>query len=312
MGSIPIPMAIPIPKGPGALTRAPRLTRRGKIPLPDETGEAQVAGMALHRCFLPVACLSLAVTLNAAPDVWSVSANMNIFQVDAATNTETPFIPSPVISDSLAADFSGVLYVSSSAGTIQAVQGGPVWPTIYSQIADLYFVPGGLWGFSDASDTLFFFDLNTTTVTSSVNITSGLSGYTVTGVTRQASTGDFFLSANTGANADFLLKLDLSAFSASVVGAMSHTDTASYISDIEFLPDGSLLAMTWFHRHFLTVNPANGATTFLSAGPHRDANGLAVDPNPVPEAGTWAASLGLVGAATVMGWRRRSHAGLGI
>jgi hypothetical protein len=282
------------------------------MPLPDETGEAQVGAMALHRSLLPVAYLSLAVTLNAAPDVWSVSANMNIFQVDAATNTETPFIPSPVISDSLAADFSGVLYVTSSTGTIQAVQGGPAWPTVYSQIADLYFVPGGLWGFSDASDTLFFFDLNTTTVTSSVNITSGLSGYTVTGVTRQASTGDFFLSANTGPNADFLLKLDLSAFSASVVGAMSHTDATSYISDIEFLPDGSLLAMTWFHRHFLTVNPANGATTFLSSGPHRDANGLAVDPNPVPEAGTCAAAMGLVGAATVMGWRRRRDAGIGI
>jgi hypothetical protein len=269
--------------------------------------EAQVAGMALHRCVLPVACLSLVAPLNAAPDVWSVSANMDIFQVDAASNSETPFIPSPVVSDSLAADFSGLLYVADSNGDIRTVQGGPAWTTGYSQIADLYFVPGGLWGFSDATDTLFLFDLNTTTVASSVNITTGLSGYTVTGVTRQASTGDFFLSANTGPNADFLLKLDLSAFSASVVGAMSHTDTTSYISDIEFLPDGSLLAMTWFHRHFLTVNPANGTTAFLSVGPHRDANGLAVDPNPVPEPGTWAAGLGLVGAATVLCWRRRNE-----
>jgi len=37
--------------------------------------EAQVAAMALHRFVLPVVCLSLAATLNAAPDVWSVSAN---------------------------------------------------------------------------------------------------------------------------------------------------------------------------------------------------------------------------------------------
>lgn len=152
------------------------------------------------------------------------------------------------------------------------------------------------------------FDLNTASVTDWLTFTTGLSGYTVTGVTRQPSTGDFFLSANTGFNADFLLKLDVNTASASMVGGMTHSDSGSSVSDIEFLPDGSLLAMTWHHRHFLQVNPASGATTFLSAGPHRDATGLAVDPNALPEPGTWAAGVGMVGAAALLCRRRMALA----
>jgi hypothetical protein len=233
---------------------------------------------------------------NASPDVWALNFNQNIFVVDVASNAELPFIPSPVVSDALAADLSGVLYVADSAGDIFSVQGSVnLGSTGFTGIADLYYASGGLWGFDDASDTVFFFDLGSTSVTYSLPITSGLGTHTITGVTRRAATGELFLSGYTALNADSLFVLDLNTASASLVGAIVHSDNFSYVSDIEFDGFGTLYAMTWYHRDFYTVNPASGAATFLSAGPHRDATGFAVDPSLVPEPGTWMAGV-LAGA----------------
>ncbi len=254
-------------------------------------------------------CLFASGVARAASPVWALNYNQAINLVDPTSNVESPFIPSPIVSDSLAADPAGILYVADPNGTIYTVQGSfPIGSAGLGQVADLSYSSGGLWGFSNASDTLFFFDLGTTSVTYSLPITSGLLGYDVTGVTRRPSTGDIYLSGNTGLNQDSLFVLDLNTSSALLVGGMSHGDAFSYISDIEFDATGALLAMTWYHRDFYLVNPSDASTTLMSLGPHRDVTGLAVDTSQftqseVPEPATWAAAILL----TALGCLHRRH-----
>lgn len=255
---------------------------------------------------LAAACLLASGPALAALPVWALNYNQAINLVNAANNAELPFIPSPVVSDGLAADPAGILYVADAAGTIFSVQGSmPLGNSGYTQIADLYYAAGGLWGFSNAGNTLFFFDLGSTSVTYSLAITSGLGANSITGVTRNPFTGDLYLSGNTGLNLDSLFLLDLNTASASLVGSLVHSDAFSYISDIEFDATGTLLAMTWYHRYFYSVNPADATTTLLSVGPHRDVTGFAVEATDVPEAGTWAAGI----AVAVIGWVRRRQLG---
>jgi hypothetical protein len=253
---------------------------------------------------LMIASVLTLTSASAVPVVWALGFNQSVYIVDAASNAELPFIPSPVQSDSLAVDPAGVLYVADAAGTVYSVQGAiPLGATGFTQIADLCYAPGGLWGFSNAADTLFFFDLSSASVTYSLGITSGLGGYDITGVAWQPSTGDIYLSGNTGYNLDALFLLDLNTASAALVGSLLHSDALSYVSDIEFAGGGTLLAMTWYHRDFYAVNPATAATTLLSAGPHRDVTGLAAITS-VPEAGTGAAAAAVLFAAWVSQGRR--------
>jgi hypothetical protein len=79
------------------------------------------------------------------------------------------------------------------------------------------------------------------------------------------------------------------------------------VSDIDFDPStGTLHAMTWFHRWFYSVDPTTAATAFVSAGPHRDATGMALPA--IPEPGTLALTLlGLVGIGA-RGTKRRATA----
>lgn len=257
------------------------------------------------------ACVLASSPALAAQPVWALNYNQAINVVNAANNAELPFIPSPVVSDSLAADPAGVLYVADAAGTIFSVQGSmPLGNTGSTQIADLCYASGGLWGFSNAGNTVFFFDLGSASVTYSLAITSGLGANSITGIARNPFTGDLYLSGNTGlsntsSTFDSLFLLDLNLASASLVGNLAHSDTGSYISDIEFNATGTLLAMTWFHRYFYSVNPADATTTLLSVGPHRDVTGFAVEPTDVPEAGTWAAGL-VLGLWAWGQWRRRT------
>lgn len=244
--------------------------------------------------------ISAASAFAAGPPAWALNFNTQINQVNPLNNNEAPFIPSPVMSDSLAANPGGILYVADAGGTIYTVQGAfPLGNAGMGQIADLHYDSGGLWGFSNANDTLFYFDLTTSTVTFSQAITSGLGNNTITGVTRQNSTGDIYLSGYTAYNNDSLFVL--SGATANLVGTMTHSDAFSYISDIEFDAADNLIAMTWYHRDFYWVDPTDASTALLSNGPHRDVTGLALDPatiiqpptEPVPEAGALAGATAL-------------------
>jgi hypothetical protein len=223
--------------------------------------------------------------------------------VDPLTNADSPFGNPPFPSDSLAITPAGKYYSADPVGMVfNLTATGPIHkgPTGYTQIGDLDFAPGGLWGFSNATQDLFFFNLGIASVTYSANF-SVLAGYQVTGVAYQPSSGDVFLSANQGLNTDRLFRVDLLPTpSVTLVGALLHSDGASYVSDIDFGAGGTLYAMTWFHRHFYSVNPTTAATAQLSVGPHRDATAMAFAE--VPEATASVPALAALFAW--LGWRR--------
>lgn len=256
-------------------------------------------------------CLALclgAATVQASPMVWTLNTNMTRFAVNAATNAALPIANSPFQSDSLAVSSAGTLYSADANGMIWDVTGAfqiPVGPTSRTQIGDLVAAGTGLWGFSNASQELFHFDLISPGVTSAQVIT-GLGGSTITGVAHEASTGDIYLSGVTaGPNPDVLFRVPNSATAATTVGPMIHGDSTSYISDIEFDASGTLYAGTWYHRWFYSVSTATAATSFLSAGPHVDMTAIAIV---VPEPSTLALAVaGLAGAAWRAGGRRASR-----
>jgi hypothetical protein len=223
--------------------------------------------------------------------------------VDPLTNADSSFGNPLFPSDSLAITPAGQYYSADAAGMIfnlTATGPIPAGPSGYAQIGDLDFAPGGLWGFSNAVQDLFFFNLGSASVTYSVTLNT-LVGYKVTGVAYQPGSGDIFLSANLGLNTDQLYRVDLLPTpSVSLVGALLHSDGASYVSDIDFGAGGTLYAMTWFHRHFYSVNPATAATAQLSVGPHRDATAMAFAE--VPEATVSVPVLAALFAW--LGWRR--------
>jgi len=242
-----------------------------------------------RRLALAALALAVAAPLQAAPLGWVLNTNQTLDLVNLATNADTPSSSTPFPSDSLAASPGGTLYVADGFGNLWDVTGPPVpvGPTLRTQIADLDWAANGLWGYSNASQELFFFDLGSSSVTYATTLTlpgSLSSSAVVSGVAHDAGTGDLYLSAWDGLNNDFLLRVAASTTTALLVGAMSHGDGFSYISDIDFDAGGNLYAMTWFHRWFYAVSPTTAATTFLSSGPHRDSTGLALQPVPVPAA----------------------------
>lgn len=252
----------------------------------------------VRRIVLLAGITSIASGAWAGPLVATVGQNTNIALVDAATNSDTPFGTTPFISDSLAVDNAGTLYAANSSGVIFSVSGFPipVGPTGYSQIGDLDYANNGLWGFSNANQSLFFYDFGSSSVTYSASDAS-LSGFTITGVAFDPFSNSVYLSGNQGLNNDSLFKWQSNA--ASFVGAINHTDALSYVSDIDFDAAGNLYAMTWYHRDFNLVNKLTGATTWVSNGPHRDVTGMAIMPVPEPT------GLLLFGPAAVVALRRR-------
>lgn len=233
-------------------------------------------------------CLALASHGFSAPIAYELNFNTSIYRVNAANNNEILYGNAPFMSDSLAMSPSLSLYSADPGGVLWNITGAPipVGPTGFTQIADLDWANNGLWGFSNPSSSLFFFDLGLNTVTYSAAIT-GLGGSTVTGVAHDSATGDIYLSANTGLNTDLLLKIPSASTTAIPIGAMAISDALSYIADIDFDgATGNLYAMSFYHRDFYTVNTTSGATTFVSTGPHRDTTAMAL--NPVPEPGTLA------------------------
>jgi hypothetical protein len=225
--------------------------------------------------------------VQAAPSGWVLNGNQGIDLVNVASNAEAAAGSTPFASDSLAVSPGGTLYSADGAGNLWDVTGPPipVGPTMRSQIADLDWAGNGLWGYSNASTELFFYDLGASSVTYAATLTLPASlpaGAIVTGVAHQPGSGDIFLSAHDGLNNDMLLRVPAASSTAQMVGALAHGDSFSYISDIDFDATGTLHAMTWFHRWFYSVSPATAATNFISAGPHRDATALALSPVPEP------------------------------
>ena len=85
-----------------------------------------------------------------------------------ATNTKFSLPNNPFQSDSLARSASGTLYSADPVGMIWNVTNAfqiPVGPTSRTMIGDLVMGVNGLWGFSNASQELFFFDFGTSAVT---------------------------------------------------------------------------------------------------------------------------------------------------
>jgi hypothetical protein len=266
-------------------------------------GVRGVRGWAAWRLGLLMLCL--AGPAAAAPNGWVLNTNQTVHPVNLATNAEGAPMGLPFASDSLAMSPTGARYSADAFGNLWDVTLGsiPVGPTMRTQIGDLTWGAGGLWGYSNATQELFFFDLGAAAVTWAVSLglPASLSpSAVVTGVAYQAGSGDVFLAAADGLNNDWLLRVPAASASALLVGAMPQGDSFSHISDIEFDASGTLYAMTWFHRWFYSVDPATGATTLVSTGPHRDSTALALLPVPEPGSG---ALLGL--GLGLVAWRLR-------
>lgn len=256
------------------------------------------------------AILALAAmsSAQAAPAGWVLNTNQTIDLVNLANNADTPAGGLAFPSDSLAVSPAGTLYSADALGVLWDVTGPPipVGPTLRTQIADLDWAGNGLWGYSNASQELFFFDLGSSSVTYATGLTLPASlpaGSVVSGVAHQPGSGDIFLSAHSGLNNDMLLRVPASSTTALLVGTLAHGDSFSHVSDIDFDAGGTLYAMTWFHRWFYSVAPATAATSFVSSGPHRDSTALAL--SPVPEAAS-ALLLGL-GIAALGAWARQTR-----
>lgn len=255
------------------------------------------------RHFLSVlAVFTVASVAVAAPVVVDLNLNMTRYRVDAATNAELAIPSNPFQSDSIALAPGGQLYSADTSGNIFDVTVAPipVGPTLRTGIADLDYANNGLWGFSNASRELFFFDLGSSAVTYS-QVISGTGTLTMTGVAYEPSTGDVYLSGYGALNTDQLFRVPASSSSATLVGAMPNGDAFSYFADIDFGPSGTLYAMSFYHRYFYSVSTTTGATTLLSTGPHRDTTAMALDPVPEP------ATLGVMALGSV-GLLRRHRA----
>lgn len=237
---------------------------------------------------ISLCCLTLLGSLSvASPIAWISNANATIDTVNVATNGSVLYGNTPFVTDSLARTNSGNLIIANGGGVLWDVTGSPVpiGATGKSQIGDLDYGNGGLWGYSNASQELFFYDLGLFAVTYS-QVISIPSTATVEGVAFQQSTGDIYLSAHVGLNTDRLLHVPAFATSATLIGPMANSDPFSYFSDIDFDAAGTLYAVSFYHRFFYTVSTSNAATILISTGPHKDTTGMAL--NPVPEPATLA------------------------
>lgn len=239
----------------------------------------------------------------AAPIARVVRTTSAIDIVNVATNSEVTISNTTFATNSLAVDPGGSMFSADATGNLYNVTAPVpflVGSTGFTQIGDLDYAPGGFWGYSNSSQSLFFFNTGSSSVTYAASIPN-LAAYSITGVAYRPTDGSIFLSGNTGFNQDLLFVVPPSSNSFTILGAMPNADPGSYFSDIDFDASGTLYAMNWYHRDFYTVNATTGATALVSSGPHRDVTGMAL-PSAVPEPGSLAA-LG-VGFLTLLRRRR--------
>lgn len=241
------------------------------------------------------AALGLAAISSASPFAFVAKATWTIDKVDVATNAELPFSTTPFPPYSLAITPTNKLVAADPTGNLWNVTGPPIpmGSTGFTQIGDLDYGVGGLFGFSNANQTLFFFDLSSSSITASW-VFPALAALNIEGVAYRPTDGAVFLSGHAGLNNDQLIKVDTTMNTASLVGGLTISDAFSYVSDIDFDASGNLIAMSWFHRDFYTVNTTTAATTLISSGPHRDANAMAIQSVPEP-CTIGAIALGIVG-----------------
>ena len=235
-----------------------------------------------------------------------LSANQQIRNVDMTTQTEPLLFTAGMPSESLAVSIGGTHYFADPVGNLWTPTSSgsiPAGSLGFGQIGDLDWTNNGLWGFSNANQSLFFYDLGSSSITASYTIPS-LAALTVTGVAFRPSDSSIFLSARQGLNNDFLFQVPASSSTASLIGSIPISDAFSYVADIDFDPTGTLYAMSFYHRDFYSVNVSTAATSFISAGPHRDVYAMALNPSAVPEPGT-IVGLG-VGLAAYLRRRRSS------
>ncbi|MEI7575858.1 MAG: PEP-CTERM sorting domain-containing protein [Armatimonadota bacterium] len=238
----------------------------------------------------------------AAPFARVLSANQQIRNVDMVTQTEPLLFTTGLPSESLAVSIGGTQYFADPVGNLWTPTSSgsiPAGSLGFGQIGDLDWANNGLWGFSNANQSLFFYDLGSASVTASYSIPS-LSSLIVTGVAFRPTDSSIFLSARQGLNNDFLFQVPSSSSTANLIGSMPISDAFSYVADIDFDPTGTLYAVSFYHRDFYSVNVSTAATSFISTGPHRDVYAMALNPTVVPEPGT---ILGL--AAGICGYLRR-------
>lgn len=259
-----------------------------------------------------VAILSFSLVASlafAGPFAKVVRTNPFIERVDVANNSEVTLGNTGFATDSLAVDPLGILYsadkITGALFNVSVPVPLFVGNTGFSQIGDLDYGNNGLWGFSNANQTLFFYNLGSNAVTYTQSFAAFI-GSTVTGVAFRPFDGSIFLSANTGLNQDSLYVIPASSTAANLVGTLAISDAFSYVADIDFAPNGGLIAMSWFHRDFYSVNTTSGATSLISAGPHRDSTGMALPAlSPVPGP---AASLAWLTGTLVKRQKRRKRA----
>lgn len=221
----------------------------------------------------------------AAPFARVLSANQQIRNVDVVSQTEPLMFTTGMPSESLAVSIGGTQYFADPVGNLwtpTSTGSIPAGSLGIGQIGDLDWANNGLWGFSNANQSLFFYDLGSAAITATYSIPS-LSSLIVTGVAFRPSDSSIFLSARQGLNNDFLFQVPSSSSTANLIGSMTISDAFSYVADIDFDPSGTLYAMSFYHRDFYSVNVSTAATTFISTGPHRDVYAMALNPSVVPE-----------------------------
>ncbi len=226
----------------------------------------------------------------AGPLARVLTANQQIRNVDMATQTEPLLFTTGLPSESLAMAPGGTMYFADPVGNLWTPTSSgsiPAGSLGLGQIGDLDWANNGLWGFSNANQSLFFYDLGLSAITASYSIPS-LSALTVTGVAFRPTDSSIFLTARQGLNNDFLFQVPSASSAANLIGSMPISDAFSYVADIDFDQSGTLYAVSFFHREFYTVNPTTAATSFISVGPHRDVYAMALNPSVVPEPATLA------------------------